>query len=94
MVDPTTAGDYCRRFDEASTARLQTIFNTIRLTVWRQQPASFFKEAIIEALYDPANWASLSRAARQRAVSCYAWDHIAEQFIAQYRAALEARRGG
>ncbi len=50
--------------------------------------------AIIEALYDPTNWASLSRAARQRAVSCYAWDHIAEQFIAQYRAALEARRGG
>jgi hypothetical protein len=49
VPDPTTAGDYCRRFDAAHIFRLQAIFNAIRLTVWRQQPASFFDEAIIEA---------------------------------------------
>lgn len=49
VPDPTTAGDYCRRFDAADIFRLQAIFNAIRLKVWRQQPASFFDEAILEA---------------------------------------------
>jgi hypothetical protein len=49
VPDPTTAGDYCRRFDPAAIFRLQAIFNAIRLKVWRQQPASFFDEAILEA---------------------------------------------
>jgi hypothetical protein len=49
VPDPTTAGDYCRRFDAAAIFRLQTIFNTNRLKVWRQQSESFFGEAILEA---------------------------------------------
>ena len=49
IPDPTTAGDYCRRFDATAIFRLQAIFNAIRLKVWRQQPKSFFDEAIIEA---------------------------------------------
>ncbi len=49
IPDPTTAGDYCRRYDAAAIFRLQTIFNAIRLKVWRQQPKSFFDEAILEA---------------------------------------------
>ena len=49
VPDPTTAGDYCRRFDEAAIFRLQAIFNAVRLKVWQQQPASFFDEAILEA---------------------------------------------
>jgi hypothetical protein len=49
VPDPTTAGDYCRRFDTAAIFRLQAIFNAVRPTVWRQQPESFFGEAIIEA---------------------------------------------
>jgi len=49
IPDPTTAGDYCRRFDAAAVFRLQAIFNGIRLKVWRQQPKSFFDEAILEA---------------------------------------------
>jgi len=49
IPDPTTGGDYCRRFDEAAIFRLQAIFNAIRLKVWRQQPKSFFDEAILEA---------------------------------------------
>jgi hypothetical protein len=49
VPDPTTAGDYCRRFDPAAIFRLQAIFNAIRLKVWRQQPTSFFNEAILEA---------------------------------------------
>ena len=49
VPDPTTAGDYGRRFDTAAIFRLQAIFNVIRLKVWRQQPKSFFDEAILEA---------------------------------------------
>ncbi len=49
VPDPTTAGDYCRRFDPAAIFRLQAIFNAVRLKVWRQQPTSFFDEAVLEA---------------------------------------------
>jgi len=49
VPDPTTAGDYCRRFDAAAIFRLQAIFNAIRLEVWRRQPESFFDEAILDA---------------------------------------------
>jgi hypothetical protein len=49
VPDPTTAGDFCRRFDEVAILRLQTIFNRIRRKVWGQQPAAFFQEAVIEA---------------------------------------------
>ena len=49
IPDPTTAGDFCRRFDAADIDRLQEIFNATRLKVWRQQPAAFFEEAIIDA---------------------------------------------
>jgi hypothetical protein len=31
IPDPTTAGDYCRRFDAAAIFRLQAIFNAVRL---------------------------------------------------------------
>jgi hypothetical protein len=49
IPDPTTAGDFCRRFDEASIEALQTAINETRLRVWRAQPAAFFQEAIIDA---------------------------------------------
>lgn len=48
VPDPTTAGDFCRRFDEVAILRLQTIFNRIRRKVWAEQPRSFFHEAVIE----------------------------------------------
>jgi len=49
VPDPTTAGDFCRRFDAAAIYRLQQVFNETRLVVWRQQPAAFFAEAILDA---------------------------------------------
>ena len=49
IPDPTTAGDFCRRFDAADIFRLQEVFNATRLKVWRQQPKSFFEEAILDA---------------------------------------------
>jgi Transposase DDE domain group 1 len=48
IPDPTTAGDFCRRFDTSDIDRLQEVFNEARLKVWRQQPQEFFEEAIIE----------------------------------------------
>jgi hypothetical protein len=49
IPDPTTAGDFCRRFGVAAIFRLQAIFNATRLKVWRQQPQSFFAEAVLDA---------------------------------------------
>ncbi len=44
LPDPTTAGDFCRRFEESSIMDLQAAINAARLKVWATQPASFFKE--------------------------------------------------
>ena len=50
LPDPTTAGDFCRRFDAASIIALQEAVNRARLKVWRRQPGAFFKEpAVIDA---------------------------------------------
>jgi hypothetical protein len=47
--DPTTAGDFCRRFDEWDIDILMGAINETRLRVWEQQPEEFFEEAVIEA---------------------------------------------
>jgi hypothetical protein len=49
VPDPTTAGDFCRRFDESAVQTLMNAVNDVRLRVWREQPASFFEEAVIDA---------------------------------------------
>ena len=49
IPDPTTAGDFCRRFAAHDIDVLQEVFNETRLKVWRQQPDAFFDEAMLEA---------------------------------------------
>ena len=49
IPDPTTAGDFCRRFTEPDVITLMDIFNQVRLRVWGQQPSEFFDEAIVDA---------------------------------------------
>ena len=49
IPDPTTAGDFCRRFDAGAIETLQTAINETRMRVWRAQPAAFFDEAILDA---------------------------------------------
>ena len=44
IPDPTTEGDFCRRFDEASNWALMNAINEARLKIWRQQPAEFFQQ--------------------------------------------------
>ena len=41
IPDPTTAGDYCRRFDPEAIWRLMDIINDVRAAIWREQPESF-----------------------------------------------------
>jgi hypothetical protein len=48
IPDPTTAGDFCRRFGPCDVMLLMQAFNRVRLDVWRQQPEEFFDVAIIE----------------------------------------------
>lgn len=44
IPDPTTAGDYCRRFDAEAVLRLMMIVNDIRVDMWRQQGPDFLGE--------------------------------------------------
>ena len=48
IPDPTTAGDFCRRFQPADVLTLMGAINRVRLRVWSQQPEDFFPEAIID----------------------------------------------
>jgi len=48
IPDPTTAGDFCRRFTAEDVETLQDVFDPTRLKVWRQQPPHFFDEAILD----------------------------------------------
>ena len=47
IPDPTTAGDFLRRFSIEDIITLLDIKNTIRKKVWEKQPENFKKEAII-----------------------------------------------
>ena len=49
IPDPTTAGDFCRRFITDDVETLQDVFDQTRVKVWKQQPPEFFEEAIIDA---------------------------------------------
>jgi Transposase DDE domain group 1 len=48
LPDPTTEGDFCRRFTEPDVVTLMDVFNQVRRRVWTQQPAAFFKEALLD----------------------------------------------
>lgn len=49
IPDPTTAGDFCRRFSNWDVFALMESFHEARLKVWKKQPSSFFDMAVIEA---------------------------------------------
>ena len=44
IPDPTTAGDFCRRFDADAIWRLMGIINDVRVEVWQRQESSFTEE--------------------------------------------------
>lgn len=49
IPDPTTAGDFCRRFDQFQIMELMQGINRVRQQVWKQQPDGFLDQATIEA---------------------------------------------
>ena len=48
IPDPTTAGDFCRRFHRDDIATLQDAIDETRLQAWASQPPAFFTQAIID----------------------------------------------
>ena len=49
IPDPTTAGDFCRRFTTADDVNaLQKALAETRHTVWKRQPSEFFEQATID----------------------------------------------
>ena len=49
IPDPTTAGDFCRRFCGMDVMTLMDAINKARQRVWTQQPPEFFEQAILDA---------------------------------------------
>lgn len=49
IPDPTTAGDFCRRFSEDGIDDLHRAIDDARVNAWRSQDESFFDEAVIDA---------------------------------------------
>lgn len=48
IPDPTTAGDFCRRFSEDSVRTLMDAIDEARQNVWQKQSHEFFEEAVID----------------------------------------------
>jgi hypothetical protein len=48
IPDPTTAGDFCRRFREVDVHKLMDTLNETRLKVWQRQPKSFLAQATVD----------------------------------------------
>jgi hypothetical protein len=48
IPDPTTAGDFCRRFGEGDIRSLMRAADDARLNVWARQPKKFFDRATID----------------------------------------------
>lgn len=49
IPDPTTAGDFCRRFQRHHLTALQEAYDVVRQKAWSEQSPEFFAEARIEA---------------------------------------------
>lgn len=49
IPDSTTAGDFCRRFEQRHLDALQRAYDATRTKAWSSQPKKFFERAIIEA---------------------------------------------
>jgi len=48
IPDPTTAGDFCRRFAESDIRDLMAAIDEARLRVWSRQPKAFFQRATLD----------------------------------------------
>ncbi len=48
IPDPTTAGDFCRRFHRDDITTLQEVIDETRVQAWAEQPPAFFTQAIID----------------------------------------------
>jgi Transposase DDE domain group 1 len=48
IPDPTTAGDFCRRFQEVHIRTLLDAITEARLNVWARQPPKFFSRATLD----------------------------------------------
>jgi Transposase DDE domain group 1 len=48
LPDPTTAGDFCRRFARADLDTLQDAIDVSRRVIWAEQPTTFFDRATLD----------------------------------------------
>ena len=61
IPDPTTSGDFTRRFDEVSIEALMEGINRVRQRVWKKQAKGFMEEAFIAIAQTNGKCASMGR---------------------------------
>jgi len=61
IPDPTTSGDFTRRFNEASALELMAAINATRQGVWEQKPPHFLNQAFIDTDWPLAGTFGASR---------------------------------
>ena len=62
IPDPTTSGDFTRRFAQADILDLMEITNTVRQRVWNQQPKGFLKRSLYRhGRHDCADFRGMQR---------------------------------
>jgi hypothetical protein len=50
IPDPTTSGDFTRRFDQGAIVDLMEAINSTRQRVWKEQPRGFLSHAFIDPM--------------------------------------------
>ncbi len=59
IPDPTTSGDFTRRFDQDSVLALMEAINATRQQVWEKQPGAFLRKPLsIPTARSPGLWES------------------------------------
>ena len=59
IPDPTTSGDFTRRFDQDSVLELMEAINATRQRVWEKQPEDFLRQAFVDVdAHRPGLWES------------------------------------
>lgn len=65
IPDPTTAGDFCRRFDANSVETLMEAINETRVEVWKRHPSLTQQIARIDADGTMARWLRQMESAKE-----------------------------
>jgi hypothetical protein len=85
IPDPTTAGDFCRRYTLEQIEQIQDVINQTRIEVWKQQGESFFTEAVVDRDGSITPTYGECKGSRSRTFRCFCLKKITLSNMADFR---------